>query len=118
MVKFRVQHIAYFILGRTTKMEATEEQLHNSSAYWQLCLQGFWRLFPKVCSSVLALHSQHPALDITWVALSDVSYMSLDNFIQSLPLSSTDGGYFLMLLWVQVSRQSCSLVLVLGYNRR
>lgn len=108
VVKFRVQNVAYFILGLGTRMEATE-LLHDSWAYWQLCLQGLCRLFPKVCFSVLALH---PALGITWVALSGVSYMTLDNSVQLLSLSSTDSGYFLVLLWVLVSRQNCSLVCV------
>lgn len=90
-------------------MEAAELP-HNSSSYWQLYLQGPWRLFPKVSLSVLALHSQHPVVDITQSALLGVSYVTLKKFTQALPLSFTDGGHFIMLLWVLISKQSSSLV--------
>jgi len=82
VIKFRVWQIAYVILALGIRIEAAE-LLDNGSVYWQLCLQGLWRLFPKVYFSVLALHSQHPELDITWVALSRVAYVTLGDFIQS-----------------------------------
>lgn len=86
-------------------MEAAE-LLHISSSHWQLYLQDPWRLFPKVSLSVLALHSQRPALDITQIALFNVAYVTLNKFTQALPLSFTDGGHFIMLLWVLISKQS------------
>lgn len=69
----------------------------------------------KICLSVLASHSQHPALDITQIALLDVSYVTLNNATQALPLSFTDGHHFIMLLWVLISKQFFTCLLVLGH---
>lgn len=65
--------------------------------------------------SVLASRSQHPALDTTQIALLDVSYVTLNNFPHSLPLSFTDGHHFIMLLWVLLSKQFFTFLLVLGH---